>query len=88
MKTQTTVLRWLTIRLLMGVAALISANSLQAALVARLTFDDPANLNADSSGNTNHATVVGSPSATTGITGGGYPLNANFYQGFRCVRSN
>ncbi len=60
-------------------AVLLAAAPLHGALVAHLTFDDPANLNADSSGNGNHATASGSPSATAGIVGGAASFNGASY---------
>jgi hypothetical protein len=70
MKTPTTLPKHFTAALLVCAVTFVAMAPLQAALVARLSFDDPANLNADSSGNGNHATVVGSPSATARIAGG------------------
>jgi hypothetical protein len=61
--------------LLVGIVTLTALSPLQAALVARLAFDDPANLTADSSGNGNHATASGSPSAAPGIAGGAVSFN-------------
>lgn len=75
MKTPTALSKHLTAPLLVCAVTFVATVPLQGALVARLSFDDPANLNADSSGNGNQATVVGSPSATAGIAGGAVSFN-------------
>jgi len=79
MKALTKLNRQFTIRLLACAAAFAAMAPTRAALVARLTFDDPAHLTADSSGNGNDAIVAGRPSADTGRMGGAVNFAGNAY---------
>jgi hypothetical protein len=60
-------------------ATLLAATTLRGALVAHLTFDNPAHLNADSSSNGNDATIAGSPAAAAGLAGGAAYFDGGSY---------
>ncbi len=61
------------------VAMMVLAAPARAALVARFTFDDPAHLNADTSGNHNSPGVYGNPSACVGRSGGAVTFAGDSY---------